>query len=135
MESAVWRLYLHIKRISELICAETLSENQLIDLDHEISMYLDLRIALKIETEQLSEKEKKVDAAQFEHLGDLTSKVQWPVVKPKHTFLLSYVQIIIQICIESFSYINCHCTLKFCLYHVLLVLCSPVLITIMQRIE
>ena len=94
METAIWRLYLHIKRISELICAETLSENQLIDLDHEISMYLDLRIALKIETEKVFHKEKKTDTTQFEHLGDLTSKVQWPVIKPKHTFLLSYVQII-----------------------------------------
>ena len=90
----MWRLYLQIKRISELVCAETLSENQLKKLDNEISMYVDLRIALKIETEGLSDQAEEVDMTVYDHLGDLSSKVQWSVIKPKHTFLLSYVSII-----------------------------------------
>ena len=94
METAVLRLYLQIKRISELICAEALSENQLKELDYDIRKYIYLRIALKVETDRLSKKDEAIDITVYEHLGDLSTKVQWPVLKPKHTFILYYVLII-----------------------------------------
>ena len=37
MQGSVWKLYLHVKRISELVCAEKISERQLIELEMEIA--------------------------------------------------------------------------------------------------
>ena len=71
-----------------------MSEYQLKELDCQIKRYIDLRIALKLETDRQSGQESKVDMANDEHFGDISTKVHWSVLKPKHTFLLSYVSVI-----------------------------------------
>ena len=84
--SEVWNLYLRIKNISELVCSKALSETQLMELSSEIKSYLDIRIALHMTTKKVN----KVDANFFQNLGDLSSKMIWPRVKPKHCSLLMY---------------------------------------------
>lgn len=91
--SEIWSLYLRIKNISTLVCSKKLSETQLLELSKEIRAYIDIRIALHMTTR----KKNKVDAKFFENLGDISSKVVWPRVKPKHCSLLNYEETIREI--------------------------------------
>ena len=52
-----------------------MSEYQLKELDCQIKSYIDLRIALKLERERQSGQETKVDMANYEHFGDISTKV------------------------------------------------------------
>ena len=66
LKSAIWRLYLHIKKISEMVSSEELSESQVNELEHEIKTYVDIRIALKENSRAM---DKSKHAKNFQHLG------------------------------------------------------------------
>ena len=47
LNSAVWKLYLLVKRICEIVCSARLSEDQVNELHDVVKKYLDIRIKLK----------------------------------------------------------------------------------------
>ena len=47
LNSAVWKLYLLVKRICEIVCSARLSEDQVNELNDVVRKYLDMRIKLK----------------------------------------------------------------------------------------
>ena len=47
LNSAVWKLYLLVKRICEIVCSARLSEDQVNELHDVVRKYLDIRIKLK----------------------------------------------------------------------------------------
>ena len=47
LKTVIWKIYLNIKRISELVCSHLLSESQVVELEKLIREYVDLRISIK----------------------------------------------------------------------------------------
>ena len=94
LQSAVWKLYLKVKRICELVCADKISEKQVKELEVEIGVYIDIRIALKnIDKDEEGNIEQQ-NTGTAEELGELETSVVWSELKPKHVFLMSYPMII-----------------------------------------
>ena len=97
LKSSVWKLYLKVKRISELVCSDKLSECQVQELEKEIALYVDIRIALKNISKPCEDNEAVVIRDNFlmnQQLGELETNIIWSELKPKHIFLLSYGRII-----------------------------------------
>ena len=46
LECPVWRLYLKLKQICQLVCSDTISERQKTELEDLIHSFIDIRIAL-----------------------------------------------------------------------------------------
>ena len=94
LQSAVWQLYLKVKRICELVCADKISEKQVKELEMEIGAYIDIRIALKNIDKDEGENVDQQNTGTSDELGALETSVVWSELKPKHVFLMSYPMII-----------------------------------------
>ena len=98
LEGPVWRLYLKLKQICQLVCSDTISERQKTELEELIHGFMDIRIALHMKWKSLQKKNKnQMDLSIYDHIGNLNSTVDWPNIKPKHTFLVCYPMIMEEI--------------------------------------
>jgi hypothetical protein len=98
LECPVWKLYLKLKQICQLVCSDTISERQKTELEELIHSFIDIRIALHMKWKSLQKKNKTpMDLSIYDHIGNLFSTVAWPNIKPKHTFLVCYPMIMKEI--------------------------------------